>query len=215
MKNPDELNRIYRLIEQGEGEMLDFKKEISSVHRIARTIVSFANHFGGTLLIGVNDNGTISGIKAEEEKFMLEEAAGTCCSPSVELDIREWNVKGKTILEVIIPRGDKRPYYAIDENGKEWVYIRHRDQTLLASKVVVDVMKRQGSGERTLIEYSDKERALLDYLKIHHRINLKEFCNLVNISRRRAMRIIVNLISVGVIRVHQTEYPEFYTLGEF
>jgi predicted HTH transcriptional regulator len=203
------------LIEQGEGEMLDFKKEISSVHRIARTIVSFANHFGGTLLIGVNDNGTISGIKAEEEKFMLEEAAGACCNPAVELEIREWNLKGKTILEVIIPRGDKKPYYAIDEDGKEWVYIRHRDQTLLASKVVVDVMKRQGSGEQTLIEYSDKEQALLDYLKTHHRINLKEFSKLVNISRRRAMRIIVNLISVGVIRVHQTEYPEYYTLGEF
>lgn len=194
--------------------MLDFKKEISSVHRIAKTIVSFANHFGGTLLVGVNDNGTISGIKTEEEKFMLEEAAQHYCDPPVQLLFHEWNLKGKSILEVIIPKGDQRPYSAIDEQGKKWVYIRHRDQSLLASKIVVEVLKRQHSERNTLIKYSDKEQALLEYLQVHHRITLKEFCKLLNISRRRAMSILINLLSIGVIRVQQTEHPEYYTLGE-
>ncbi|HQK98034.1 MAG TPA: ATP-binding protein, partial [Bacteroidia bacterium] len=76
MNNP--VKRINTLISRGEGEMLDFKKEISSVHRIAKSIVAFANHHGGTLLVGVNDNGTISGVKAEEEKFMLEESSKKC-----------------------------------------------------------------------------------------------------------------------------------------
>ena len=210
----DTMKRIYELIDRGEGEMLDFKKEISSVHRIAKTIVSFANHLGGTLLVGVNDNGTISGVKAEEEKFMLAEAAIHFCYPSVELQMHEWSLKGKTIIEVIIPKGSDRPYSAIDEEGKKWVYIRHRDQSLLASKVVVEVLKRQSSENRTLIRYSDKEKALLDYLKVHHRVTLKEFCKMLNISRRRGMQIMVNLLSIGVLRVHQTEQPEYYTLGE-
>ncbi len=208
------MKRIQNLIAQGEGSMLDFKKEISSVHRIAKTIVSFANHHGGTLLVGVNDDGSISGVKVEEEKFMLEKAAHEFCDPPIYLDIHEWHMGKKTILEVVIPECDQKPCYAIDEEGKKWVYVRQDDQSLLASKVTVDVLKRRSSSARTLIQYTSKEKALLDYLSEHKRITLKEFCKLVNISRWRATRILVNLVSVGVIRVHQIEKPEFFTLGE-
>lgn len=120
------MKRIQNLIDQGEGAMLDFQKEISNVHRIAESIVSFANLHGGTLLVGVNDDGTISGIKTEEEKFMLEKAAEFFCTPPIELIIHEWNLRGKMILEVIIPEGRDKPYYAIDEEGKKWVYVREK-----------------------------------------------------------------------------------------
>jgi predicted HTH transcriptional regulator len=206
------LKRILNLIERGEGEMLDFKKEISSVNRIAKTIVSFANHFGGTLLIGVNDNGSISGIKPEEEKFMLEQASGFFCDPPIDLTIHEWQIKGKTILEAIIPMGMDKPYYALDETGKKWVYVRQKDQSMLASKMLVEVLKRKHSSKQTIIKYSSKEKALLDYLTVHSKITLKEYCKLINISRWRAMRILVNLVSVGVLRLHETEQPEYFSL---
>ena len=65
------LNHIQQLIAKGESDILDFKKTISSANKIAKTMSSFANHKGGTLLIGVNDNGTISGVRSEDEKYML------------------------------------------------------------------------------------------------------------------------------------------------
>lgn len=207
------MKRIYNLIAVGEGEMLDFKKEISSEVKIAKSIVAFANHHGGTLLVGVNDDGTISGIKAEEERYMLERASGFYCFPAIELTIHEWNLKGKIILEVLVPEGHEKPYYALDESGKKWVYVRQGDQSLLASKVVVEVLKRQHSARPALIKYTAVEKSLMEYLKSHRRITLKEYCRLVNISRWRAMRILVNLTSVGVIRVHDNEKPEYYTLG--
>ncbi len=206
-------NHIEQLINGGEGEQLDFKKEISSSSRIAKTMVSFANHKGGTLLVGVNDDKTISGIKEEEEKYMLEQAATFFCKPEIELTINEWYFGKKIILEVIIPRGEHKPYYAKDEEGKWWVHIRVKDKSLLASKVVVDVLRRQGSAESTVIEYSTKEKALLDYLSKQDRITVKEYCKLINISRWRAIKILVNLVSVGVIRTHTTEKAEFYTLS--
>ena len=52
--------------------MLDFKFEISDSKKIARTLVAFANTDGGRLLIGVKDNGSISGIRSEEEKYMID-----------------------------------------------------------------------------------------------------------------------------------------------
>lgn len=207
------MKRILQLIDRGEGEMLDFKKEISNIHRIARSIVSFANHHGGTLLVGVNDDGSISGVKAEEEKFMLERAAIECCQPAVSLNIHEWNIRGKTVLEVVVPEGNEKPYYAIDEQGKKWVYIRSGDQSLLASRTMVEVLKHKHSSRPVLIKYSDKEKALLDFLREHPKITLKEYCKLVNIGRWRALRILVKLTAVGIIHLHDHEKTEYYTLG--
>lgn len=206
------MKRIEQLIAQGEGESLDYKKEITSAERIAKTIVSFSNHKGGILLIGVNDDKIISGIKPEEERFMLEKAL-ILCKPEIQPDIYEHRIQKKIILEVTIPEGIEKPYYAKDTDGKWWVHIRVNDQSLLASKVVVDVLKKQGSQENTLIEYSSKEKALLDYLKTHKRITIKEYCRLINISRWRAIKIVVNLVSIGVLRAHNTEKTEFYTLS--
>jgi len=205
--------RLRKLLEQGEGELLDYKKEVSSESKIAKTMVSFANRKGGKLLIGVNDNRTIHGISPEEEKFMLEKAAGFFCKPEIKISITEWHVGKKTVLEVDIPRGENKPYFALGDDGKWWAYIRVKDESLLASKVVLDVLKREGAGEQTLISFSSKEKALLDYLSSHPKITLAEYCHLVNISRRRATTILVNLISIGMIRAHQTEKTEFYTLS--
>jgi hypothetical protein len=206
------LKRILQLIDRGEGDMLDFKKEISSVHRIARSIVAFANHYGGTLLVGVNDDGSISGVRAEEEKFMLEKSAAECCHPPVILSIHEWNVNGKVVLEVIVPESHNKPVYALDEEGKRWVVVRSGDQSLLASKPMVEVLRHKHSSRPVLIQYSDIEKSLLDYLKTHPRITLKEFCKLVNIGKFRGQRILVKLTAVGVLRLHDQEKTIYYTL---
>lgn len=205
--------QVRKLLDEGEGECLDYKKEVSNESKIAKTMVSFANHKGGKLLIGVNDNRTIHGISAEEEKFMLEKAAGFFCKPEIMITIREWQIGKKTVLEVDIPRGTLKPYYALGEDGKWWAYIRVRDESLLASKVVLDVLRREGNGEQTLITYSSKEKALLEFLTENRKITLAQFCKIVNISRRRGTIILVNLISIGVIRAHHTEKTEFYTLS--
>lgn len=207
------LTNLEKLIKDGEGETLEFKKEITSVNKIAKTIVSFANHKGGIILVGVNDNKTIVGIKTEEEKFMLEQAAVFFCKPLINLEFKEWNIGKKTVLEVKVPNGENKPYYAKGEDEKWWVHIRVKDKSLMASKVVVDVLKRSNPGEQTLIKYSSKEKELLDYLSKNEKIVLKQYCKLLNLSRRSATRILVNLVSIGVIRVHTTEKEDFYTLS--
>ena len=60
---------IEALIEQGEHQQLDFKFEVSDSKKIARTLSAFANTDGGRLLIGVKDNGAISGVRSEEEYY--------------------------------------------------------------------------------------------------------------------------------------------------
>ncbi|HNU48271.1 MAG TPA: ATP-binding protein, partial [Bacteroidia bacterium] len=125
---------VRKMLDAGESEFLDFKKEITSVHKIAKTISSFANRNGGKLLIGVNDDKTICGITTEEEKFMIVTAATNYCNPTVAVKFKEWQCSDKIILEVSVPESEQKPVFAKDENEKWWVYLRINDQTLLTSK---------------------------------------------------------------------------------
>lgn len=205
-------SNIRKLILEGEGTTLDFKKTITSCEKIAKTMVSYANNKGGKLLIGVEDDGRIVGVKSEEEeKYMINRAAGFFTRPAIDPEFEEVYIEDKIVLVVSIPESDVKPHYALGEDKKWWAYIRVKDKSILASRIVVEVLKRENRDEGVLLEFSSKEKALLEYLELHDRVTAREFSKMLNLSRRRSYRILVNLILSGVIRVHTTEKEEFYT----
>jgi predicted HTH transcriptional regulator len=207
------MHPIIQKINKGEGEDLDFKQTISSASKIAKTICSFANHKGGTLLVGVSDNKSILGVKSEDEKYMLDLAAQFYIKPPLALRIFEWEFGNKTILEAVVPDGTDKPYYAKGDDGKWWAYIRVQDKSLLASKIVLDVIKRNNGKQPNIVQYTRHEENLLKYLRGNERITTKEVCKLLNISRWRAQKILVSLVSAGILRNHTTEKHEFFTLS--
>jgi predicted HTH transcriptional regulator len=144
---------------------------------------------------------------------MLDLAAQFYCKPEITLELIEWEMGDKSVIECIIPEGKDKPYYAKDEEGKWWVHIRVKDKSLLASKVVVDVLKRSTQQTDTFIKYTKHEEGLMQYLNKNERVTLKQLCKLLNISRWRAQRMLINLVSAGVIRNHTTEKEEFFTLS--
>lgn len=203
---------IRKLILEGEGTTLDFKKTITSCIKIAKTMVSFTNNRGGRLLIGVADNGKIVGVKSEdEEKYMIQKAAQFFIKPAIDPIFEEIYIDDKTVLVVEIKESEIKPHYALGDDQKWWVYIRVKDKSVLASKIVVDVLKRETSDTGVHLEYSSKEKALLEYLEDNERITAREYSTMLNLSRRRTQRILVNLVLSGIIRMHTTEKEEFYT----
>ncbi|MDN5288904.1 MAG: ATP-binding protein [Mucilaginibacter sp.] len=206
------MNNIKKLIFEGEGVTLDFKKTITSCEKIARTMVSFANNKGGKLLIGVADDGTIKGVKSEdEERYMITKAAHIFARPALEPAFEEVYVDDKLVLVVDTAPSDVKPHYALAEDGKWWAYVRVKDKSVLASKIVLEVLKRSSNEQGVLIEYSDNEKSLLGYLEANSRITIKECSELLKVGRRRAQRILVDLILSGMIRINTTEKEEFYT----
>lgn len=203
---------IKNLIAEGEGLQLDFKYHISSAPKIAKTLVAFANTEGGRLLIGVKDNGNIVGVESEEEIYMIELAAEQYCNPPVNVEMNDWHVDGKVVLEVYVPKSEERPHYAKDENGKWLVYVRREDENLLANKVLIEVYKRKKNKKHTLIRYEEPERVLMDYLRNHSSITFSEYCRLAKIPPKIAEKVLVNLVSIGVVEVHITNKANFFTL---
>ncbi len=205
--------QLYAWIEEGEHDRQDFKETISSSKKIAKTIGSFANTRGGRILVGVRDNKAIRGIKVDEEQHMLDAAASFFCKPAVLLQYERIEIGIKQVLVAHVPEVPQKPIYSLGDDEQWWAYIRVADKSLLASKTVLDVIRREQKGSNSLIEMGSKETGLLKYLGENERITLKQFCKLMNISPWRARKILVNLITAGVIRVHTTEKAEFYTLS--
>ena len=191
---------------------MDFKQTISSVQKIAKTLVAFANTKGGKVLVGVKDNGRIIGVNPDEEKHMLLGAADHFCKPPVQLQFKEVKTEGKSLLMAEVKESECKPHFAKGEDNKWWAYIRVKDKCLLASKVMLDVMKSDTKGEVSKITIGKAEKRLLDYLDKNDRITLKEFCKLANISRWRANRILVNLVRMKVIKVLSHEKADYYSI---
>ena len=206
-------HHIRKLIEAGESQTLDFKFEISDSKKIAKTFVAFANTDGGTLLIGVKDNGAIAGVRSEEEYYMIEAAARMYCRPEVPFQTRRWNVDGKTILELNIPKSDKKPHYALTEEKKWMVYIRVNDQNLLANNILLRVWQHKKEEQPVYLEFTKKEKLLLSYLEETPFITISKFCKIAFIPRKEAENILVKLISLDIIAMEFTEKQVYYKLA--
>lgn len=207
-------HHIRQLIEAGESQTLDFKFEISDSKKIAKTFVSFANTDGGTLLIGVKDNGAIAGVRSEEEYYMVEAASKMYCKPEVSFTTRKWNIDGKTILEITIPKSNNKPHYALTDDKKWLVYIRVNDQNLLANNVLLKVWQLKKNENPVYLEYSKNERALLTYLEDHESITISKFCKIALIPRKEAEIVLVKLISLDIISIVFTEKQVYYRIKE-
>ncbi|TDO20612.1 AlbA family DNA-binding domain-containing protein [Pedobacter duraquae] len=203
---------IKRLILQGEGTTLDFKKTITNTEKIAKSLVAFANNKGGQLLIGVADDGTIKGVKSEdEERYMISKAAHQFCKPAIEPDFEEIYVDDKLVLVVTIAESDLKPHYALDEHKKWWVYYRVQDKSILASKIIVDMLKSSDAESGQLISYTDQEAKLFRFLEDEGRITLKQFCKITRSSHKKAQKILVRLILAGLLKPNTSEKEEYYT----
>jgi predicted HTH transcriptional regulator len=215
MKNPVQSSMtipdFIRLVKTGEGSYLEFKRTISSPEKVAREISAFANTRGGILLIGVNDNKSVVGVESfYEEEMALEKALDYYCVPPVDADIEILPYYERELIIVRIPEAERKPV-AVDADGKRTVYIRDKDKSVQASKEVAAVLRNSTSTSGIKFEYGPNEQRLFRYLGEYDRITVIEFANLVNISQRRASRVLTNLVSAGVLRLFTHEKQEFFT----
>ena len=205
---------IKNLILQGEHQQQDFKFQVNDSRKIARTLVAFANTDGGKLLIGVKDNGVIAGIRTEEEYHMIEAAATMYCRPEVDFASRHWNIDGRRVLEIDVPRAQIKPHYAKTDEGSWMAWVRVGDQNILADTIMIKYWKRRKSPRGTVIHYSDNEKMLLQYLSNHPTINLERYSEISGLARNQAEDVIVDMMVAGLVEMGQNEFQTWFRLKD-
>ena len=206
---------IHNLISGGEGLNLDFKYCISDPQKIARTLSAFSNTAGGKLHIGVRDNGSLAGVRSDEEYYMIDAAARLHCDPEVTIRTRNHTINGKNILEAEVLKSPVIPVKARDEHGRWRAYFRQNDQNFMADRVILQVWRRSAKSRGLLLRFEETENLLLSYLRSEGRITVKEFRILAGINARRAEKILSDFILCGLITYEGSEKGIFYRLSNF
>lgn len=162
------LKRLNEWIEQGEHEMQDFKFTIPDSRKIARSLSAFANNRGGRLLIGVKDNGTIAGVRSEEDIYMVEQAAQMYCVPAQEVEFEAIKAGGNAVVIVAsIEAATRRPVSVREQGDKLQAYYRVADENIVAHPLMTEawmtdrgVMLSDDSTARELLELLADGRAI-------------------------------------------------------
>ena len=207
-------NYLRQLIAQGEHQSLDFKYEISDARKIARTLAAFANTKGGKILVGVRDNGSIAGVRTEEEIFMVEAAATRHCFPPIACEVSLWHSEGKKVLEVRVSEGEKKPYFAPDEENQPRLYIRCGDENKVANAVEEAILRMQSSASGSKLRFTHSENLLFSYLKEHKSVTLKTVSRIARLTSREAAETLALLIIHGFIVANTKDKPVSYSMAE-
>ena len=127
---------LLELIRNGEDSVLEFKREEVRNHDLAKALVAFLNLEGGTVLLGVDDDGSLSGVTSED----LEEWVVELCRVKVEPPVvpllswtRDVGELGRDVLAVHVTQGPDKPYARL-HNGRKTYYVRVGNTSREASR---------------------------------------------------------------------------------
>lgn len=191
--------KLRAMIAEGEHVHQDFKFTISDARKIARSLSAFANNDGGRLLIGVKDNGTIAGVRNEEDVFVVEEAASIYCRPALTIEFEALKAKGG--LEVIVAtveRQPRRPVYASD-SAEHWrAYFRVADENIAAHELMVAAWEQEALGLPTAL--APLHHSILAAIEEQPRaLDLRELAIAVHASVAAVRKAVIELATSSLI----------------
>lgn len=110
-------------VQLGEDSTRQFKVDIRNAESLAAEMAAFANSNGGTLLIGIADDGTLTGLSSQDvariNQLISNAASQLVRSP---LTVYTENIlleNQRLVIRLIVPKGLDKPYF--DKNGIIWL----------------------------------------------------------------------------------------------
>lgn len=159
-----------------ENKTTELKREY--VEDIKNTVVAFANCDGGNIYIGINDDGSVTGISNVDETMLkATNAVRDAIRPDVTMFVECKNeiIEGKNVVCISVSRGTSRPYYLYGKGIRpEGVYVRRGASTVPASEMAILNMIKETSGDSY-----EKARSLNQKLTFNKTI---EFFNKRNVT---------------------------------
>ena len=160
------------ILEAGEGSKVEFKRDGIRPEQLAREIVSFANMNGGRILLGVEDDGTISGVRRDNlQAWVMDTVIGRCVVPPIIPDYEEVAMDGGEVAVIDVPAGVAKPY-AVKRGERLDYYLRIGNTCQLASREQMARLFESGglvSVEKMPVHGSDAEelddRRLREYFE--------------------------------------------------
>ena len=128
-----------------ESETIELKSSV--VADLCKEVIAFANTRGGTLYIGVEDNGTVIGVdSADRVTLQINNMVRDSIKPDITMFVHYETqvINDKQIIVVTVQEGTDRPYYLGSKGLKpSGVYVRNGTSTDPASDTVIRKMIKE------------------------------------------------------------------------
>jgi hypothetical protein len=147
--NPGHQAYDYILAAREEGESLvqsfheTLERTGGKLHAVIADVCAFANTNGGTIYVGISSNKNTPPVgiaDVNEAISILENEIDRTLTPSLTVEIDAQETQGKTIIRILVPYGENRPY-ALNDNK---IYLRDEAETNLAVRDEIVNLVRQG-----------------------------------------------------------------------
>ena len=132
-----------------ESEIVELKSQV--VGDLCKEIIAFANTNGGTLYIGIEDDGAIVGVAdADKVTLQINNMVRDSIKPDVTMFVRyeTQNLDRKQIIAVTVQKGTSRPYYLSSKGLKPGgVYVRNGTASDPATDTAIRKMIKETDGD--------------------------------------------------------------------
>jgi len=133
-----------------ENAVTELKQEYTP--DISKTVVAFANSDGGTIYVGVADDGNVIGVENVDATMLkISNSIRDSIKPDVTLfiDYQQETIEGKAVIKLIVQRGTSRPYYLAGKGIRpEGVYVRQGTSSVPATETAILRMIQETDGEK-------------------------------------------------------------------
>ena len=209
---------LERLVARGEGHDLEFKRKVRHPDKIAREFVAFANSDGGTVLIGVGDDGEIAGLRdADGEGYILEQWLLRHVTPALPLERTDIDITStRKVLMYEVPSGPDKPYRIEmpDDDGvqRKLTFVRLEDMSIKASRELTQVLRLSRRDKGVSIQVGEREQRLFAHLEQHPNITLDTAQKILHLNKRKTSGLLVLLTRAGLLRLSPSEKGDRYSL---
>ena len=205
--------KLLQLIRDGEGLTVEFKRCKDNItHTVYETVCSFSNRYGGYILLGVEDDGTVSGIEPDAVRHIKKDFANSLnnpqrFSPTLFITLEEAEVYGKIVLWCYVPLGSPDNYMGDMVSDNDQVSDKMSDNNQMNEKTSDkmsdndQVSEKTSDNDKMSDKMSDKTTrdAMLTYLRGNGEVTAAEAAKIINRSAQTARRVLSRLVTEGVI----------------
>jgi len=132
-----------------ESEVVELKSKV--IGDVCKEIIAFANSRGGTLYIGVEDDGTVTGVEDTDEAILqLSNMVRDAIKPDVTMFVHYETIQidDKKVIAVTVQRGTERPYYLGSKGLKpSGVFVRNGTSANPATDTAIRRMIKETDGD--------------------------------------------------------------------
>lgn len=206
---------LKRIVSGGESELVEFKIKVNHPEKIVREMVAFANAKGGTLLIGVDDDKNIIGVKdPNEETEILNKCLSELVKPEIKFKTELIPItKKRKVVCYRIKESQNKPHFVNKFKGSRngTAYFRYQDKTIQASSELLEVIRKKKRFKKGfMIKYGETEELVIKNIDKRGFMTIKEIQEITGIQRPDLSSALVGLVLTNVLEIEPRDGEDLF-----